>query len=282
MESLSRVLALSTEYFTQKGIVNARRQAEEMLCDLLGVGRLQLYTDFERPLNEHELSECRQRMKRRIQGEPLQYIHGQVQFYNCVFNVSPSVLIPRQETEILVDKIVKALKGHDLKGKVLWDLCSGSGCIGIALKKQFPDLDVILGDLSPDALKVAEENAQLNQVNVTLRHGDLFAAFGQDKADLIVCNPPYVSEVEYGELDKEVHAYEPRMALVGGETGLEFYERLADALPHHLRSPGMAWLELGKGQGKQLEALFKNPFWKTRKLEQDWAGHDRFFFLENE
>lgn len=282
MESLLNVLKLSAEYFRQKGITDPRRQAEEMLCDLLGMERLELYMDFERSLSEEEMAECRKRLKRRAAGEPLQYICGEVEFYGCSIHVDQAVLIPRQETEILVDKIVQTLSRYELKDKILWDVCCGSGCIGIALKKRFPELNVTLSDVSSKALQVASDNAKHNQVNVRLLEGDLLQPFGAEKAHFIVCNPPYISELEFETLDKEVGCYEPRLALVGGKKGTEIYELLAQDLSNFLYSGGLAWFEIGHQQGKELTVLFEDKCWKIRCLEQDWAGHDRFFFLENE
>ena len=121
------------------------------------------------------------------------------------------MLIPRPETEILVSKISDVLKNCNLEGKCLWDLCTGSGCIGISLKKKFPELDVVLSDISPAALAIASQNAKTNQVDVEILQGDLFQPFGNRKADFIACNPPYVSEEEFQTLDLEVKNYEPRL-----------------------------------------------------------------------
>jgi release factor glutamine methyltransferase len=263
-------------------VQNPRRQAEELLGDALGIKRLQLYMEFDRPLTNLELDRCRAALMRRGQGEPLQYIHGEVEFHHCRFKVNRSVLIPRQETEILVDKVIQVLKNQELEGRVLWDLCSGSGCIGISLKKQFPQLQVFLSDLSAEALQVAKANAVLNDCEVTLVQGDLLKPFKDQRANFILCNPPYVSENEWNKLDIEVRNYEPKQALVGGVTGLEYYELLAKALPEHLYPQGKVWMEMGTGQGDSIKNLFNSPIWIKKELEKDWAGHDRFFSLEIE
>lgn len=280
MKSLLEVLTLSTEYLQKKGISNSRRQAEELLGDALGLDRVQLYINFERPLTEDELTMCRQRLGRRVQGEPLQYIHGEVDFYHCSFLVNPSVLIPRQETEILVDKIAQKLSQMDVNNKTLWDVCCGSGCIGISLKKRFPDLQVTLSDISSAALEVAKRNAERNGVQVDFVQGDLLAPFIGKKTDFLVCNPPYVAEGEYPALDREVREYEPRGALVGGPQGTEFYARLASELPSLLHPSAMVWFEIGQNQGEAIQRFFQSSIWKTANFEKDWSGHDRFFFLE--
>lgn len=282
MKSVKDVLTLSMQYLQEKGIENCRRQAEELLCDVLGVDRMGLYVNFEKPLDQAELTLCRERLRRRGKGEPLAYLHGEVEFFGCKLIVSPDVLIPRQETELLVDKISSALAKEKLEGKILWDICCGSGCIGIALKKRYPDLNVVLADLSPKALAIAKKNAERNDVAVSLVEGDLLTPFAGQQAHYVVCNPPYISEKEYTALDREVRDYEPRLALVGGKTGLEYYERLAGQLRPFLFAGGRVWFETGAGQGEQIKALFSDKSWKNSQIDNDWAGKNRFFSLEAE
>lgn len=148
------------------GISHPKRQAEELLCDALNCSRVQLYSDQKYCLTELERERTQLWVQRRLKGEPLAYLSGKVSFYNCVIEVNSSVLIPRPETEILVDKIVSDLKKKDLTGKVLWDLCCGSGCIGIALKKALPELSVYLSDYSEKAIDQAMHNARVNEVDV--------------------------------------------------------------------------------------------------------------------
>lgn len=259
-----------------------RRQAEELLTEFLSCSRSDLYSFSERNLSGYEEKCVREWVERRLAGEPLAYISQKITFYDCLIAVNHSVLIPRPETEVLVDKIVSYLKTVDLKGKVLWDLCCGSGCIGIALKKALPALDVYLSDYSQEAIAIAQKNAKSNAVNVTCLTGDFFNPFGSKTCDYLVCNPPYISEEEYRELEKDVKEYEPSLALVAGKSGLEFYHRLARELPRYLRKSGKAWFEIGYQQGEDLKKLFQGPSWKRVIVENDWAGHDRFFFLENE
>jgi release factor glutamine methyltransferase len=284
MKTLLEIVNLSTQYLQDKGIANARRQAQDLICDALGIDRITLYMEHDRPLSEAELTLLRQRLTRRAQGEPNPYIHGEVYFGDCVFQVKrDTVLIPRQETEILWEKIVNTLeKETDLQNKVLWDVCCGSGCLGIALKKHFPALTVVLADICPKALAIASHNAILNGVEIECVEGDLLAPLAGRRADFFVCNPPYISEGEYEKLDREVKDFEPQKALVGGVTGLEFYQRLASDLARHLTPSAKAWFELGTGQGQAVSALFASAPWKARNVEVDWSGHDRFFFLEIE
>lgn len=282
MRTILEILNLTADYLKQKGIENARRQAEELLSQALDIERIALYTQFDRPLTEAELSRCRSWLQRRAQGEPLQYIAGQVDFYDCRIKVTPAVLIPRQETEILVDKVVKDLELQQLEGRVLWDVCCGSGCIGIAIKKRYPLLKVSLTDISSEALAVARVNAKDNAVDVEIVEGDLLQPIADSSADYLVCNPPYVAKGELPTLDIEVRQHEPQMALVGGDSGIEFYERLAKELPRVLKPGGRVWLEIGDKQGVAIKRLFQDPCWKKCCLENDWSGRERFFSLEIE
>ena len=233
-------------------------------------------------MEESTCSECYIRAMRRAQGEPLQYIEGLVEFYGCTITVTQDVLIPRPETEILVDKIYSTLKNEDLQNKELWDLCCGSGCVGIALKKALPDLRVVLSDFSEEAVAIARKNALYNEVGIELLKGDLLVPFKGRKCDFLVCNPPYLSESEYRDLDREVKDYEPRQALVAGKEGTEFYQRIAKEIHDFLNPQAKVWLEIGYLQGPIMHRLFAEGAWRAAWVEKDWAGHSRFFFLENE
>lgn len=282
MRTVLEILKLSTDYLQQRNIQHARRQAEELLGEALGLGRMGLYLEYSRPLTEKELDKCRDWLKRRGNGEPLQYISGELEFFECRLKVTQDVLIPRQETEILVDKIAKEISSEGLDGKVLWDVCCGSGCIGIALKKKFPALKVVLSDISEKALAVAKENALANGVEVEFKQGNLLVPFENQKTNFIVCNPPYVSESEYEGLEVEVKNHEPKLALVSGESGLECYIQLSQALPSHLMAKGKVWFEIGDGQGGSIKEIFNNPIWVRSIYENDWSGRHRFFSLEIE
>lgn len=271
-----------TSLFKEQGFDHPLVQAENFLCDLLTCERADLYSFPCRLLSSEQLLLAEEWIKRRLLDEPLPYISGSLSFYGCSLFVSPSVLIPRQETEILVDKIVEELRKDCLKGKIFLDLCCGSGCIGIAIKKQFPALEVYLSDISPESLRVAERNAKENGVDVLFLEGDLFSPFLGKKADFIACNPPYISSFDYLHLEPSVKNYEPRLALEAGKSGLEFYQRLEKELSFYLKAKGKVWLEIGTGQGKDLEEMFSASSWSKIRVEKDWAGHDRFFFLENE
>ncbi len=282
MKLLGELLNLSIQYLKEKNITSARLVAETLLSHVLELKRMDLYMRFECPLEEKELSVFRSLLKKASFGEPVEYILSQSDFYGLKLHLSPHVLIPRPETEILVDQIARLLRLEVEQNKTLFDVCTGSGCVGLSLKKTFPALSVTLSDVSPEALALCQRSAETHGLDVTLLQGDLMASFEGKKADYVVCNPPYISEKEYEGLDFSVKGHEPKLALVGGESGLEFYERLASDLPKYLNPGAKVFLEIGHSQGEALSKIFSSPYWVKKELRQDYSGKDRFFFLEIE
>jgi release factor glutamine methyltransferase len=272
MRTVGEILALAVPFLSEKGVARPRRTVEELLAATLGLKRLELYMQFERPIEEKELAAFKEKLKRGAAHEPIAYILGEVEFLGCSIRSDRRALIPRPETEILVAGSLSRIKGPRV-----WDVCCGTGCIGIAIKKKRPELQVCLSDLSEEALSLARENGQRNGVELEWRQGDLLAPFRGEKADAIFCNPPYVFEEEYPFLDPSVRLFEPRIALVGG---VSFYERLSQEAPHCLRPGGQLFLEIGAQQGEKVQEIFRGGPWKEKRLEKDWSGHDRFFFLE--
>jgi release factor glutamine methyltransferase len=277
MKTLGEILKLSTSFLEEKKIDRPRFSAETLLAHALKIKRVDLYMQFDRPLIDSEVAVFREFTRRRASAEPIEYILGEIDFYGCQIEVDARVLIPRQETEILAEHIAKRVKG-----KALWDICTGSGCLGISLKKALPQLDVTLSDISKEALELAQKNGARNKVELKYLLGDLLAPFKDLSADVIVCNPPYISQSEYLSLDPSVSRFEPKLALVGGEKGTEVYERLAAALPDHLNPGGLVFLEIGAGQGEAVKKIFSGGPWIQKELLADWAGKDRFFFLEKQ
>lgn len=277
MKTLGEVLQLSAKFLSDKGVGSSRRMADELLSTLLNLPRIELYMQFDRPMETFELDRYRDYIKRAATGEPWQYIVGEVEFYHCKIAVSPKVLIPRPETEILVSKVVEQIPDQPL---TVWDLCCGSGCMGIALKKARPQWNVALSDVSAEALAIARKNAEHNGAAVQFFQGDLLQPFAGQKADMVVCNPPYITESDYRGLDRGVREFEPKGALVGGPTGFEFYVRLAKELPRYLNPGAKVFFEIGTGMASQVVDLFQEACWIKKSAERDWASHDRFIFLE--
>jgi release factor glutamine methyltransferase len=214
-----------------------------------------------------------------MKNKPKAYIDGEVEFYDCRIQLNQNVLIPRQESEILILYALERLK--TCSGGVLLDLCTGSGCLGLAIKKARPDIHVILSDISPLALECAKKNAVLNQLDVEILCGDLLAPLADRKIDYLICNPPYVADDEYDGLDSSVRDFEPKLALIGGPEGLDFYSALSKTLPPHLNKGARVFFEIGKDQGKKVYDLFSDPIWTKKEIIKDWASHDRFLFLQN-
>lgn len=269
------MLKWATSYFEEKGVRNPRFSIEWLLAHLLQVKRLDIYLMYDRPLVEEELIKLRSLVKRRSSHEPLQYITGSTDFLNTKIKVSEDVLIPRMETEQLVEMI---LNNHaSAKDYSLLDIGTGSGCIPIALKKSRKDWDVYGTDISEKALRIAEENAKSNEAEVTFLNDDLFNSvhvLENQKFDLIVSNPPYILEEEKNSLDREVKDFEPAAALFCKSTALMFgaIKQFAD---QHLKENGYLYLELHENHAQEVNDLFSQPNWETA-IHLDYDKKERF------
>lgn len=221
-------------------------------------------------------------LERRERGEPLAYILGYVDFYDLRLDVCSDVLIPRCETEILIDKVVQRVKMKGWKTFTVLDLCTGSGCLGLAIKSVFPEARVILIDICEKALNIARKNSEKCSLDVELIKGDLLEGYTGPPIDLFLCNPPYITTQEYEELEKDVKDFEPYKALVGGDSGLEMYQKISTHLFSLMKSGGLAAFEIGYKQRGDVERIYSTNPWKLIECEKDWSGHDRFFFLEKD
>ncbi len=269
--TLVEILKWTADYFSTQGIDSGRLDAELLLCDLLGLDRVGLYLNYDRPLSTDELSLYRQRVKRRARREPVQYILGHTEFWSLDFKVNPSVLIPRADTEVLVEQ---ALEIAACPGRIV-DLGTGSGAIAVALALECPSAQVVAVDISPAALEVARANAEaLAPGRIGFVQGDLLDGC-EGSFDLIVSNPPYVTEGEMEELMPEVGRFEPRGALVAGIDGLDIYRRLALEAPPRLNSGGWLIVEVGATQAAQVGALFSEAGLVDVRLRKDYAGIER-------
>ena len=250
------VLDWTTKRFTEAHIVGARLEAQVLLAHALACTRMQLYTGFDRPLAEPELAAARALIKRRLAGEPLAYLVGEQEFWSLTFAVSPDVLIPRADTETVVQLVIDRLGPERAQPRRGLDLCTGSGVLAITLARELPGLTMVATDVSAKAIAIATANAARNGVaeRVELRTGDLWAPVAGEAFELIVANPPYIRTDELAGLDREVRQ-EPRLALDGGDDGLGFYRRLADGLAAHLAPGGLVALEHGHDQGPAVAAL---------------------------
>jgi release factor glutamine methyltransferase len=251
--TILKVLSWTKGYLVEKGVENARLEAEWMLCSALGLDRVGLYVNYDKPLTPTELTAFRTMVGRRARREPLQYILGSQDFYGLDFEVSPGVLIPRHDTEVLVrEACVRSPKG----ARIL-DIGVGSGCIAVALAKNLPDAEVFGVDSSPEALTLTATNANRHSVSLSLLHGSLFEPVAGQRFDLILSNPPYIPTADLPGLQPEVRDYEPRGALDGGVDGLDFYRRIIPDAPGYLNAGGWLRLEMGIGQAPDVLALFE-------------------------
>ena len=233
--------------------------------DTLGMSSTELSFEGHQELEPEKLEQLNHRLRRRAQGEPVQYILESAYFMGQRFYVDQRVLIPRQDTETLVESIIVALRQMNQEEPEVLDLCTGSGAIGLSVKALIPQAKVTLTDISKDALEVARRNAHLLNVEVEIRHGDLFQAVGKNRYDLIVANPPYIPHSDLIMLQREVRR-EPAIALDGGSDGLELYRRLTSEVTEHLNPQGFLFLEVGIGEAEDVLKLV------TDKLESSQAG----------
>jgi release factor glutamine methyltransferase len=227
--NLIELLTTTSDYFKQHGIENARLNAEQLLAHVLKINRVQLYLQFERFLTIEELTQYRELVRRRAQHEPVQYILSETEFMGLPFRVTPDILIPRPETELLVEQALTWLQKQKLPSPLVWDVGTGSGCIAVSIAHHCSACRVIASDISASALNLARQNALANGVNDQIKfiHHDILAEdLPDDQAiDLILSNPPYITADEWKTLPEEVRRYEPASALTDKQDGLTFYTR---------------------------------------------------------
>lgn len=267
-------------FLESKGIVDAVKEAEMLITETLHIDKSKLYSG-DLKISDETSRHIDSLASRRAEGEPIQYIIGHVDFYGLKINVGRGVLIPRPETELLVEETIKQLRKrftvHRSPFTVL-DLCTGSGCIAIALAKHFPDADVYGIDKSDIAIEYAVRNAAENNVrNVHFMKGDLFEPITVHGFDCIVSNPPYVKRGNIQILQREIKDYEPLDALNGGEDGLDFYRRIFEKAPRFLKKAGIIILEIGYDQADDVEKIAMNAGFKNVTLIKDYAGIKRIF-----
>lgn len=281
-DNLSEFINVTVKIFEQNKIKDARLNAELLLCNVLNCSRIDLYLNFDKPLTKDETKIYKDFVQRRLKNEPLQYILGKTSFYGFEIMVNDKVLIPRQETEILVEKVLKDIKSRSLKEVSIFEIGTGSGCIAISLTKMLKldsiDVKIYSIDISAEALEVAEKNCELNG----LKHGDIkFIVkdiFEIEKLsrnfDYIVSNPPYISFDEYNKLENEVKDYEPLISLTDKENGLKFYERIfkiasADSFT------GKIYCETGFDQKEDLEKILLQYKFSSHCFYKDYSGNFR-------
>ena len=275
--TVARVLSWATNDFRSKGFDSPRLDAELLLCAALECDRVRLITDSKRPLVGDELSHFKQLIQRRRKAEPIAYILGTREFFGLPIRVDKRVLIPRPETEILVETALLRTAHRSLYGQAL-DLFTGSGCVAIALARQRPTWRVTGSDVSEPALEVARENAhRLGAIaNVNFRQSDLFSAFAESQEfSLITANPPYIPSADIAELQTDIRDFEPEVALDGGRDGLDFVRSLVDQAPRYLEQSGVLAVEIGHDQAERVIDMFTRSGFSSVEAAQDYIGHQR-------
>jgi release factor glutamine methyltransferase len=279
MQSLLDIVRKSTEFLAAKGVESPRLQAELLIGHALGLPRMQLYVQFERPLAEPELEAIRPLLRRRAQGEPLQYIMGWTEFHGLRLKVDRRALIPRPETELLVERIVERTAAAPAR---ILDLGTGSGAIALALARQYPEAQVTAVDNSVPALELAVENTLATALagRVQFLNSDWFAAVPADaRFELIVANPPYLTAAETDATSPEVREYEPLSALTsGGPDGTQDLVRIIAGAQGHLAPGGLLALETGIAQHAGLLTRAREARFATVESLPDLTGRDRFVF----
>jgi release factor glutamine methyltransferase len=272
--TILKVVNWTAQRFTEQGGASPRLEAEVLLAHVLSTDRVSLYTRFDQPLVRGELDAYRELVRRRLKGEPVAYLTGRKEFWSLSLAVDPRVLIPRPETELLVEAALEVTQ--DAPAGVLADVGTGSGAIALALKKERPAWRVLATDISASALDVARTNAARLGLAVEFLEGDLLgplAPFGP--LDLIACNPPYLGETELETLMPDVRDHEPRVALTPGADALGAIRRVVAGAPALLRPGAALVVEIATGHGVPVRALLEEHGFVGITVRRDHAGHDR-------
>jgi release factor glutamine methyltransferase len=274
--TVQRMLAWMTQDFASLPVATPRLDAELLLCHVLGCDRVRLYMDMPRPLDDMERERVRALVVRRRKHEPVAYILGSKEFYRHRFEVSKDVLVPRPETEILVDRALEALPAD---AAIALDLCTGSGAVALSIAAMRPELSLDATDISPPALEVARRNAQRLGVQGRVRFhpGDLYAALPTPaRYALVISNPPYVADTEWCTLARDITEHEPRVALLAGPDGLGVLRRICRAAADWLEPGGALLLEVGRGQADVVAGwLREDPRFESTTTHRDLGGVER-------
>lgn len=281
--TVRRILEWTGKFFQRKDVFQPRLSAEQLLAHVLSYPRIKLYTDYERALSEKELAAYRQLVQRAVGDEPIAYLTGRKPFFNLEFEVTRDVLIPRPDTETLVENILQFFR-HEagMQSPRVLDLCTGSGCIAAAIAHHRKNATVVATEISPAAAAVARRNVERLGLNerVSIVEGDLFepltSMMDLQPFDVIVSNPPYIPSGQISTLDKSVRDFEPLVALDGGADGLDFHRRILTQAPARMTAGGRIFLEMAFDQGEQLMAIARehDAFEELRLLKDD-GGRER-------
>lgn len=281
--TVRRILEWTTGFFTRKNVDAPRLSAELLLAHVLGVPRIKLYTDYERALAEQQLAAMRALVQRAAAEEPIAYLTGRAHFFNLEFEVSSDVLIPRPDTETLVENVLQLVRNQaGFEAPRVLDLCTGSGCVAAAIAHHLKAATVVAVDISPAAAEVARRNIERLGLSdrVAVAQGDLFEPLSTmvdtQPFHLIVANPPYIASAQIESLDRSVKDYEPTSALDGGLDGLTIHRRILEGAPQRLSPGGRVYLEIAFDQGESArEAAGACTGFDEVRILKDYGGRDR-------
>ncbi|MBN2857915.1 MAG: peptide chain release factor N(5)-glutamine methyltransferase [Candidatus Delongbacteria bacterium] len=275
MKTLIEILDLSSEHLKKKGVSEPRLSAELLICFALKIKRLDIYLQYDRILTEAETSLIRNYLRRRSDHEPVQYITGRTEFYGLMFKVDRNVLIPRQDTEVLVSYAAELIGQKDLR---VLEIGTGSGCIAVSLAHVCKNISVTATDISQKALDVASENARLNKINnrINFIKHDILTQIMNERYDVIISNPPYIMKKTIQTLDPQVTEFEPLIALTDGGDGLAFYRRIETIIPEILKPGGMLFLEIGYDQAEKVTDIYKKSL-ENISVTRDLSDNPRVF-----
>jgi release factor glutamine methyltransferase len=274
--TIGRVLGWATDDFKKRSNSSPRLDAELLLTHVLGVDRVKLVIESERRLNDAELARYRALIQRRRRGEPIAYILGRREFYGLPFAVDRRALVPRPDTETLVEVALERTRARSMYGRAL-DLCTGSGCVAVAFSRARPTWRITASDVSPEAAGLARENVLRHGVAFSLRvvEGNLFAPLHGERYELITANPPYVPSAELAELAPDIRDFEPRLALDGGNDGLDVVRAVVAGAGSHLEPSGILAVEIGHDQAARVSELFERASFREISVRRDYGGRDR-------
>lgn len=259
----------------ENGIAESRREANSLLAFALEKDKTFLIAHPEYKLSNEEETRFHEFLQRRASREPFQYITGRQEFYGLDFEVSPGVLIPRPETEIIVENAIEILRAKE--NSFFYEVGIGSGCISVSILHEIKTARAVGADISGKALQITRKNAERHRVSdrIDLKISDLFAAFENEKFDLIVSNPPYISSKDFEVLQPEVKNFEPRNALTDGRNGLSVIEQIIVQAPKFLKPGGFLLMEIGFGQAEKVKEMFSREIWKALEILPDLQGIPR-------
>lgn len=279
--TIQKLLTWITGHFTEKKIDAPRLSAELLLSHVLALKRIELYTQFSRTVEPEQLTQLHDLVRRAAEHEPIAYLTGKKEFYSLEFEITKDCLIPRPETELLVERAIEFLRTRTGE-QFICDLCTGCACVAVAIAVNLAGCKIVATDISDAALAVAERNVIKHGLGNRLKllRGDLFEpvipGLGPAKFDLIVCNPPYVSGPQFENLPKNVKDFEPKQALLSGEDGLDLIKRIIAAANGFLKPAGALMLEIGNEQGPAVRKLLEDAgCYENITIERDYSKLDR-------